>query len=126
MVLLRSQAKDHRSPIEFRDYVKEPFEYGWKEEVANLISLSSAVIVVIAQNTHERRAVNWEMGEAHRQGRLVIGMRLHRNRRLRIPRAMDPDDTTIYWNTDDIAGALEDGSDGWRWRGASGYGPSLG
>ena len=112
--LLRSQAKDYRFPVEFRDYsVKEPFEYGWKEGVANLISWSSAVIVAIGQNTYRSNAVNWEIDEAYRQGKMVIGVRLHRNRRHRVPRAMDPDDTIVYWNTDDIADALEDESDEW-------------
>ena len=112
--LFRSQAKDDRFPFEFKDYsVKEPFEYGWKEGVENLISLSSAVIVAIGRNTHRSRAVNWEIGEAHRQGKIVIGVWLHRNRRLRVPRAMYLDDPIIYWNTDEIADMLEYESDYW-------------
>ena len=68
--LLRSQAKDYRFPFEFRDYsVKVPFESGWKDEVRNLISLSSAAIVAIGRNTHRSRAVNWEIREAYRQGK---------------------------------------------------------
>ena len=66
--LLRIQAKNERFPFVFRDYsVKEPFEYGWKYKVLNLISLSSAVIVAIGQNTHKSRAVDWEINEAHSQ-----------------------------------------------------------
>lgn len=110
--LLRSQAKDDRFPFEFRDYsVKEPFAYGWKSGVANQISLSSAVIVAIGQNTHRSRAVNWEIDEAYRQEKMVIGVWLHRNRRLQAPWAMDPDDPIIYWNTYEIAEMLE--SDEW-------------
>lgn len=106
--LLRHQAKNDRFPFAFRDYsVKEPFAYGWKEEVANLISLSSAVIVAIGQNTYRSRAVNWEIDEAHRQGKLVIGVWLHRNRRLQIPEAMYLNDQITYWNTDEIADILE-------------------
>ena len=107
--LLRSQAKDNRFPFEFRDYsVKEPFEYGWKSAVRNLIHLSSAVIVAIGRNTHRSRAVNWEIDEAHRQDKLVIGVRLHRNRRYRIPLAMDQYDMLTYWDTYEIAAILED------------------
>ena len=106
--LLRIQAKDDRFPFEFRDYsVKDPFEYGWKREVRNLISLSSAVIVAIGRNTHKSRAVDWEINEAYRQDKDVIGVWLRRNLRLRAPPAMDPDDPIVYWNTDEIADMLE-------------------
>lgn len=110
--LLRSQAKDDRFPFEFRDYsVKEPFAYGWKRGVANQISLSSAAIVAIGQNTHSSRAVNWEIDEAYRQEKMVIGVWLHRDWLLQAPWAMDPDDPIINWNTDEIAEMLE--SDEW-------------
>jgi len=107
--LLRMQAKSDRFPFVFRDYsVKEPFAYGWKREVGRLIHQSSAVIVAIGENTHRSRAVNWEIDEAHRQGKLVIGIWLHRNRRHRIPPAMDDDDEIVYWNTDEIADILDE------------------
>lgn len=102
--LFRRQARSSRFPFVFRDYsVKEPFEYGWKDRVRSLIRQSSALIVAIGRNTHRRRAVNWEIDEAHRQGKEVIGVRLHRNRRHRIPYAMDRYDEITYWNTDEIA-----------------------
>ena len=107
--LLRSQAKDDRFPFEFRDYsVKEPFEYGWKDEVRNLISMSSAVIVAIGRNTYESRAVNWEIDEAHRQNKKVIGIQLHRDEEIWIPHAIREYDTITYWNTDEIADILEE------------------
>jgi len=105
--LLRMQAKSDRFPFVFRDYsVKEPFEYSWKREVRRLIHQSSAVIVAIGRNTYKSKAVNWEIEEAHRQNKLVIGVRLHRNRRHRIPCAMDEYDEITYWNTHDIADIL--------------------
>ena len=107
--LLRHQAKDERFPFEFRDYsVKEPFEWGWKGEVRNLISLSSAVIVAIGKHTHKSKAVNWEIDQAYKQDKQVVGIRLHRDRRHKIPPAMDEDDEITYWNTDEIADILED------------------
>ena len=107
--LLRSQARDDRFPFEFRDYsVKEPFESRWKSEVKNLIHLSSALIVAIGKNTHMSDAVNWEIDEAHRQEKQVIGILLHRDIDLEIPPAMDVYDEVIYWNTDDIADMLEE------------------
>lgn len=112
--LLRHQAKSSRFPIEFRDYsVKEPFEYGWKDGVRNLISLSSAVIVAIGQNTHRSRAVNWEIEEAYRQGKLVVGVLLHRDLDLYIPPAMSLADPICSWDIDEIADTLEYESDDW-------------
>lgn len=112
--LLRSQAKDERFPFEFRDYsVKEPFEARWKSEVRNLISMSSAVIVAIGRNTHESSAVNWEIEEAHRQGKIVIGVWLHRDPYMYAPSAMSPTDPIIPWNTEEIADMLEYESDDW-------------
>ena len=102
--LLRSQARDERFPFAFRDYsVKEPFGRWWKDEVSNLIHLSSAVIVAIGRDTHRSKAVNWEIDEAHEQDKQVIGIILHRNKRHKIPPAMDEDDEITYWNTGKIA-----------------------
>ena len=105
--LLRRQAKNDRFPFEFRDYsVKEPFEYRWKRKVKNLISLSSAVLVAIGRNTHRSRAVNWEIGEAQRQGKMVIGVWLHCDQYLSVPPAMNPIDQIIPWDTCQIADML--------------------
>lgn len=107
--LFRSQAKDNRFPFEFRDYsVKDPFEYGWRDEVRSLIARSSAVIVAIGRNTHRSRAVNWEIKEAHRQEKIVIGVWLHRDLDLYAPSAMDPIDPIVSWNTDEIANLLDE------------------
>ena len=110
--LLRSQAKDGRFPFEFRDYsVKYPLEFGWKSDVQNRISMSSAVLVAIGRHTHRRSAVNWEIKEAHRQGKMVLGVRLHRDLDLYAPPAMHSTDPIIPWNTDEIADSLEDETD---------------
>ena len=105
--LFRVQAKNGRFPFRFRDYsVKEPFERGWKKEVRNLIHLSSAVIVAIGRNTYKSRAVNWEVDEAYNQGKQVIGVRLHRNKRHKIPSARYMYDEITYWDTNKIADIL--------------------
>src|SRR3989344_352091 len=70
VTLLRNQAKDDRFPFEFRDYsIKEPFESRWKTNVRNRIEQTSAVFVAIGANTHNSEAVDWEIREAHRQGK---------------------------------------------------------
>lgn len=106
--LLRSQAKDERFPFVFRDYsVKEPFENKWKARVREKIELTSAVIVAIGKNTHKSEAVDWEIREAHRQGKKIIGVRLHSDQNHGIPSAMkEHGDRVIKWNTKKIGDEL--------------------
>ena len=109
VTLMRNQAKDDRFPFEFRDYsVKEPFESRWKTNVRNRIEQTSAVIVPIGANTHNSEAVDWEIREAHRQGKPVIGVRLHRDQNHTVPKAMqEHGDKVIYWDTKKIGDILE-------------------
>ena len=107
--LLASQARDDRFPFEFRDYsVKERIEKKWKERVSEKISRTSAVIVAVGEKTHESMAVEWEIREAHRQGKKVIGVRLYKDKDHRVPSAMtEHGDTVVVWNARQIAQELE-------------------
>ena len=106
--LIRHQAKDKRFPFKFRDYsVKEPFKRGWKSGVRNLMCLSSAVIVAIGKHTHKSKAVNWEIKEAHKQKKMVVGIRLHHDKRHKVPPEMGKGDKITYWDTVKIAQRLE-------------------
>lgn len=106
--LLRMQAKNKRFNINFRDYsVKEPFDEAWKSEVRNLISQTSAMIVMIGENTAYSEAVNWEIREAHYQGKEVIGMRIHRDYDDPLPEELYADDPVIDWNLDELNELLQ-------------------
>ena len=107
--LLRSQAKDDRFQFGFRDYsVKEPFDSAWKSKVRDRIDQTSAFIVAIGENTHTSKAVDWEIREAHRQRKLVIGMRLHRDKSHIVPQSMkEYGDKVIYWDTKTLGNMLE-------------------
>lgn len=107
--LLASQAKDDRFPFHFRDYsVKEPFEEKWKQRVRERISQTSAVIVAIGERTHESSAVDWEIKEAHRQGKKVIGVRLYKDENHRVPKAIkEHGDKVVAWNAKRIEQELE-------------------
>ena len=107
--LLASQAKDGRFPFHFRDYsVKEPFEEKWKQGVRERISQTSAVIVAIGERTHESSAVDWEIREAHRQGKKVIGIRLYKDKNHRVPKAIkEHGDDVVAWNARQIEQELE-------------------
>lgn len=107
--LLASQARDDRFPFRFRDYsVKVRFEEKWKQGVREKISQTSAVIVAIGGETHESTAVDWEIKEAHRQGKKVIGVRLYKDKNHRVPEALKKyGDKVVTWNAKQIAQELE-------------------
>ena len=107
--LLRSQAKDPRFDLEFRDYsVKEPFDEKWKSNCRDRIAQTSATIVMIGPDTASREAVNWEIEESYRQGKKVIGVRISRDRNDPIPNAMRAHNAPIiYWNLEEISKLLD-------------------
>lgn len=107
--LLRSQAKDPRYDLEFRDYsVKEPFDEKWKTNCRERISQTSATIVAIGQDTAEREAVNWEIEESYRQGKKVIGVRISKERNDPIPIPLREHSAPIVnWNLDEIKEQLD-------------------
>jgi len=98
--LLRSQAKDKRFDVYFRDYsIKEPFDAAWKSQVKDIIDKTSTMVVMIGSETASRDAVNWEIREAHKQGKRVIGMRIHKDKSHPIPEEMKKHgDEVIDWN----------------------------
>jgi Thoeris protein ThsB, TIR-like domain len=107
--LLRSQARDPRYDLEFRDYsVKEPFDEKWKTNCRERISQTSAMIVAIGQDTAEREAVNWEIEESYRQGKKVIGVRISKERNDPIPIPLREHGAPIVnWNLDEIKEQLD-------------------
>jgi len=107
--LLRIQAKDDHFPFEFRDYsVKEPFEEKWKTRVKERIEQTSAVIVMIGPDTANSKAVDWEIREAHRQNKKVIGVRIHRDQNHPIPAAIqEHGDQVTTWDTKKLATLLD-------------------
>lgn len=107
--LIRSQAKDERFSHDFRDYsVKERIEGKWQKKVRERISQSSAVLVAVGKNTHKSTAVDWEIREAHKQGKRIIGIKLHKNEKIIVPKAMKEYKCKIInWNTKRIARELE-------------------
>lgn len=102
--LLRSQAKDERFGLEFRDYsVKEPFDEKWKTNCRDRIAQTSATICMIGPDTATRPAVIWELEESYRQGKLVIGVRIYRDRNYPIPKPLlDNRAPIINWDIDEL------------------------
>ena len=106
--LLRNQAKDDRFPFEFRDYsVKEPFEEKWKARVRERIKQTSAVVVMIGPNTANSRVIDWEISEAHRQGKKVIAVRIYKGKDHPVPAAIkEYGDKVINWDIKKLATLL--------------------
>lgn len=108
--LLRHQAKDNQFGIEFRDYsIKEPFNEKWKTNCKIRIEQTSALICMIGENTAQREAVIWEINEAYRQGKKVIGVRKHRDKDHPIPKPLLENNAPIVnWDLAAISKLLED------------------
>ena len=108
--LLRHQAKDNEFGLQFRDYsVKEPFDEKWKTNCKERISQTSALICIIGEETAQREAVIWEINEAYRQGKKVIGVRIYNDENHRIPKPLLEHNAPIVdWNLARIAKLLEE------------------
>jgi hypothetical protein len=108
--LLRFQAKNNRFGLIFRDYsVKEPFDEKWKTQCSERISQTSAMICLIGKETANRDAVLWELEEAYRQGKEVIGVRIYRDQNHPIPRPLlEHKAPIINWELQEISEHLEE------------------
>lgn len=106
--LLRHQGKNSEQ-LEFIDYsVKEPFDEEWKKQCTERIRQSTVVVVAIGENTHNRKAVDWEIRKAHELGKPVIGMRLHSDQNHKIPPAMvEYKDRVVPWNLETIQDEID-------------------
>jgi len=107
--LLRAQAKSEQFEIEFRDYsVKEPFDEKWKTNCRERIGQTSALICMIGGETAQREAVNWEIEEAYRQGKKVIGVRIYRDRNHAVPKPLlEHGASIVEWNLAKISRLLD-------------------
>jgi len=107
--LLRSQAKGENFDIEFRDYsVKEPFDEAWKTNCKERIAQTSMLICMIGPRTAERDAVNWEIQEAVRQGKQVIGVRIYRDRNDPVPAPLlEHNARIVNWDLKEISRLLD-------------------
>ncbi len=106
--LLSAQARSEKFSLEFINYsINEPFDEKWKEQCRERIAMTSVLIVLIGLETYMREAVNWEINEAYRQGKTVIGVRIHRHETHRVPQQMlDNDAKIMNWDIDEISKEL--------------------
>jgi hypothetical protein len=77
--LLRGQAKNASSDLEFNDWsLREPFDSDRAEYIKSgireRIRQSSVTLVYVSEITHESKWVDWEIRETLRMGKRVIAM----------------------------------------------------
>lgn len=82
------------------DYIK----YGYLKP---LINQSSVLICLIGPETHDSKWVDWEIREAEKLGKKIIGVYIQGAKDSDIPPALNElADSIVGWNTDSIGRAL--------------------
>jgi hypothetical protein len=72
------------------------------------ISWASTVVVVIGKKTHERQWVNWEIEQANRTGKRIVGVFTQGSTQEHVPPAFEKyGSDLVNWNTDSIAAAID-------------------
>ena len=72
------------------------------------ISWAGSVIVLIGKQTHSRKWVNWEIQEAYRQGKRIVGVFDYGGTNANIPEAFKQyGSALVAWNADSIIDAID-------------------
>lgn len=72
------------------------------------ISWAGAVVVLIGKETHSRPWVNWEIEQAHKQGKRIVGVYARGATEADKPAALEKYSSCIVgWNTDSIIAAID-------------------
>lgn len=72
------------------------------------ISWATTVVVLVGKDTHTRPWVNWEVEQAHKQGKRIIGVYERGGTDVPLPEALEDYGTRVVaWNTDTIVEAIE-------------------
>ena len=111
--LLRGQAKNENSEIEFNDWsLKEPFdskkaEY-IKRGIRERIRQCSVTIVYLSEKTAGSKWVDWEIRESIAMGKGVVAMHKGNSPPSRLPKAViDYKVPVVPWNQKELAKAIK-------------------
>jgi len=77
------------------------------------ISWAGSVIVLVGKETHSRPWVNWEIEQAHKQGKNIVGVYEHGLKdKVDLPLALEKYRTSqvVGWDSDSIMAAIEGNS----------------
>lgn len=74
------------------------------------MSWASTVVVLIGDKTHTRRWVNWEIDQAHAQGKRIVGVFEQGGKDVDIPASLEKYASAIVgWNSNSIQKAVDGG-----------------
>lgn len=111
--LLRGQARNENSDIEFNDWsLREPFESKRAEYIKagikDRIERCSVTVVYISERTANSKWVDWEIRESVRMGKGVIAVHKGESPPRRLPSAIrELNIPVIRWTQKGIADAIE-------------------
>jgi len=110
--LLRGQAKNEDSDLEFNDWsLREPFdsekaEY-IKRGIRERIRQSSVTVVYLSEKTADSRWVNWEITESIKLGKSVVGVFKGETKPSKLPKAMGKNPKLVPWTHKGLTKAIE-------------------
>lgn len=71
------------------------------------VSWAGTIVVLIGEKTHTRPWVNWEIEEANRQGKRIVGVYLRGGTEADVPESLkDHASAIVNWNTSSISNAI--------------------
>lgn len=111
--LLRAQAKNEDSDIEFNDWsLREPFDSKRadyiKKGIRERIERSSVTVVYVSEHTASSKWVDWEIRESIRLGKGLVAVHKGESPPRRLPDAMvEHKVPVIQWTQTGIAAAIQ-------------------
>lgn len=111
--LLRGQAKNENSNIEFNDWsLKEPFDSEKadyiKRGIRERIRQSSVTVIYVSDKTADSKWVDWEIRESLAMGKGVVAMHKGNTPPKRLPKSItDNQIKVVPWNQKQLAKAIE-------------------
>ena len=111
--LLRGQAKNENTDIEFNDWsVKEPFDSERAEyiqrRIRERIRQCSVTVVYLSEKTAGSKWVDWEIRESLAMGKGVVAMHKGSKPPRRLPKAIkDNNIPVVAWNQRELAKAIK-------------------
>ena len=111
--LLRGQAKNENSNVEFNDWsLKEPFDSEKadyiKRGIRERIRQSSVTVVYVSDKTADSKWVDWEIRESLAMGKGVVAMHKGNTPPKRLPKSItDNQIKVVPWNQKQLARAIE-------------------
>ena len=111
--LFRGQARNKNSDLEFSDYsVRETIGSERAEYVKRIIRAKirrcPVVMCLIGRATHTSSWAGWEPETAYKMGKCPIGVRLNRDRRDKVPTALEATGAEMVdWRIGDIMDAID-------------------